>query len=53
MAGGLAFLVKAQLACGQWHDFFVEQTIALGSGGALLALQGVFVLGGAADAIAA
>ncbi|MCY1524978.1 hypothetical protein D9M68_599410 [compost metagenome] len=50
LAGGL---VLDEVLHAHRHDFVIEQARGLGAGGALLALQGVEVLGFAADVVAA
>ena len=52
MTGGLAFLVKAQLARRQGHDLIGKQALSLGGGSTLLALQRILILYLAADVVA-
>ena len=52
MARRLTLVIEQQLPGGERHDLVVEAPGLLGRGGALLALQGVAVLGLAADAVA-
>ncbi|MNN54480.1 hypothetical protein D3C81_1692980 [compost metagenome] len=51
MAIGLAIGGEQQFIHGQADDFIVEQAVSLSGGGAQLAKQRIFILGGAADAI--